>query len=334
MAKTIYIGFSFKHHGSYSGYDQIRKFLHYDEIIDCQKSFNLLTKVLESKNIFLRLYKKIFGGKLWWIELIIIIKSLIKPNGQIFHFIYGENIYQYSGFFKRNNKIIITLHQPPSFFLEPSSNQFMRALKKADKLIVMSLEMEEFFKKHFPNLDIKYIPHGVDVNYFKPQGTKKNQVLMVGNWLRDFSIANKVFNRLSKMDPNITIKVLTNPENFCHFDTNENIQFLFSIDDFTLLNLYQDSKIVFLPLIKYTANNAVLEALSCGCSVIIASNEIPNYNESPIVYISFQIDFASELISKSLYTWEKEKEIHTYRSYVIRNFSWERISLDTAQFLQ
>lgn len=43
------------------------------------------------------------------------------------------------------------------------------------------------------------------------------------------------------------------------------------IDDSALLKLYQDADILFLPLVKATANNALLEGIACGLPVITTS---------------------------------------------------------------
>ena len=47
-----------------------------------------------------------------------------------------------------------------------------------------------------------------------------------------------------------------------------NVTVFSDIDDATLLRLYQQSDILFLPLIQCTANNALLEGIACGLPVV------------------------------------------------------------------
>ena len=39
--KLVYIGFAFSHHkGTHAGYHQIREYLNYDYVVDCQAYFD------------------------------------------------------------------------------------------------------------------------------------------------------------------------------------------------------------------------------------------------------------------------------------------------------
>jgi hypothetical protein len=88
MLKSIYIGFTFHHHGEHSGYDQIKKYLEYDKILDCQKSFDFLQKISNRKNFFDRVYFKLFGGQLWWIDFLLIFLSIRNPKKYILNNIF------------------------------------------------------------------------------------------------------------------------------------------------------------------------------------------------------------------------------------------------------
>ena len=151
----------------------------------------------------------------------------------------------------------------------------------------MSSDMEEYFKEKFPEVkEVKHIAHGVEVNYFIPKRNNVDQILMIGNWLRNFEFASKVF-KAFEFDKNIEIKVLTSEANFNFFNSNNNVVLLNGISDLELLNLYQNSKVVFVPVKQFTANNAILEACSCGCQVIVATPQqnLPQTNDSPIIFL-------------------------------------------------
>jgi glycosyltransferase involved in cell wall biosynthesis len=331
--KIVYVGFAFGHHGMYSGYNQIRDYVGYDKIIDCQKNFERLDSFRKNRNILTRLYFKLFGSRLWMVELKLIQLSLRYPEQYIFHIIYGENIYKYLGFFKRKNQIVLTLHQPPSYF-DKNEKVRIRPLIHVDKLIVMSKEMEDYFRRKFPTKPTLFIPHGVNTDYFRPTGKKQNQVLMIGNWLRDFAFASNFFNLVKESSPEIEIIVLTSEKNHFHF-SNSLIKLLSKITDDELLKLYQASKILFLPLTSFTANNALLEACSTGCQVIICtdkSNHISDPN-SPVQFIEKDVNIAYMEIGRILTDYSSKKEA-TNREYVKNNYDWKKIGMLTNEFLK
>jgi len=333
MFKTIYVGFSFNHHGEHAGYDQIRKYLKYNKIINCQKSFNFISSIYNNNSIFSRIYRRLYDSRLWWIELELILMSAFNRKKLIFHIIYGENIFKYLACFKFGNKIILTLHQPPSYFEEINQRHFLRSLNKVDKLITMSEDMEIYFKEKFPDKEIQYIPHGVDTKYFSPKGLKGDQILMIGNWLRNFEFANLVFKRLTAINPQILITIVTNRENHSIFN-NLSVKLLNSISDEELLNLYQTSKVVFLPLKQFTANNALLEAWSCGCQIIISTQQenFLKLNESSILFVENNVEEVCHSIIDTCIHWEVENE-RKIRENVKQYYSWETIALKTKDFL-
>ncbi len=270
---------------------------------------------------------------MWWVELRLIVMSLLNPDKFIFHIIYGENIYKYLGLFKRRNKVVLTLHQPTSYFSDPKKQWRLSCLKNVDQLIVMSSDMEVFFKSQFPSKEVAYIPHGIDIEFFKPNLEKKDQIFMIGNWLRDFGFASQVFSYLEKNQPDIIIVVLTNKKNHHHFDDNR-VQLLSSISDDDLLGLFQSSKIVFLPLSQFTANNALLEACACGCQVIIATDQSTDEeNNSPIVFLPRDKDLVCSRVLASINSWNPEVE-EISRNYVDNNFSWNLVSNQTLSFMK
>lgn len=333
MYKSVYVGFSFNHHGSHTGYNQIKKYLNYNKVIDCQSDYNLLQSILIKKTIFSGLFFLIFGSRLWWVEVKLIFYSITNPNKLIFHLIYGENIYKYLGYFKFGNKIALTLHQPPDFFENIQQKKFLKLLNKVDKLIVMSEDLEVYFKCKFPNKDVKYIPHGLDTSYFKPCGTKKNQILLIGNWLRDFEFASKVFSQFELYNENITIKIVTNNENYKYF-THNKVKCYSSIDDEKLLEMYQESKVVFLPLKQFTANNALLEANSCGARVVVATNSLFNENidNSPVLYVNNEVEKVYFLLKDVVENYNSS-DLNTTRKFIVDNYCWLKVSMDTQIFL-
>jgi glycosyltransferase involved in cell wall biosynthesis len=275
----------------------------------------------------------LFGTHLWWVELRLIIISILNPSKCIFHIIYGENLFKNLGKYKNGNIIALTLHQPVSYFQKPENSGIVKKLINVDKIIVMSEKMEIYFRSLFPDKAIKYIPHGIDTNFFCLGNGKKNNIFLLGNWLRNFSFAAKVFRKLVAQEKDIYINVLTNIKNHEYF-TENHVTLLHKVDDYELRNLYQQSKVLFLPLNEFTANNAILEGMSCGCQVVVSTKKenIPKDNASPIVFIEENEKIVSEQIINFVEEWEKCIET-TNHNFVEENYSWNHIGMVTKDFL-
>lgn len=331
--RTLYVGFSFKHHGEHSGYDLIRKCIAYDLHYDCQREFDFLQKLTTKRKILAKIYFKIFGNRLFWVEFRCILYSLLHKN-IIFHFIYSENIYRYLGYFKgKTNKIVCTLHQPAAFF--ESNPKYLVGAKYIDRIIVLSKDMVIPIQEIFQTSEVHYIPHGVDTSYFKLSNHKAAQnLLMVGNWMRNFEFANLVFKRLLSINKHITIQVVTLNENYKYFDQKLPIKLMSNVTNDQLLHLYQNSDILFLPLNDFTANNTLLEGASCGCKIIIATNkniDSSYLDKKYLNIIPFDIKLVSTFILKCLN--EPNSNKNDISEFIKDNYAWSVIGKLTLEVL-
>lgn len=60
--KLVYVGFAFSHHkGTHAGYHQIREYLNYDYVVDCQPYFDKSQRDQSKFSSFRRLYRKVLG---------------------------------------------------------------------------------------------------------------------------------------------------------------------------------------------------------------------------------------------------------------------------------
>lgn len=322
MKKLVYIGFAFQHHkGLHAGYHHIKDYLPYDKIIDGQKELERWS----NPNISMvdRIIRKILQKTVNTQLPITYLKALYYAmfhKDCVFHFIYGENIY--SNFCHRlmhNNKTVITLHQPFSWF---NNELWLKRLRAIDKVILMSNKEVDNFIIATGKDNVSFIPHGIDTDFYAPYKNihKSNSILMVGNWLRDFKFANSVFKQLLNEDKTLEINVVTNKENFKYFTFKHRIHLMCGISDIELRNLYRVSKVLFLPLIEYTANNAFLEAVSTECPVVIATDK-PDYSyikKNLIDVIPLNISFVVDYLNNNIF-----KTVN--RESIIRTFSWKTI---------
>lgn len=334
--KLIYYGFEFTHHfNKQGGYHHIKDYIQYDEVIDLQKEKYFFDIIL-NKNIFLKFLKKIYFIFFDQIGVISLIKSIfyIKfRKNVLFHFIYPENTYAWLHYFKNNsNKICCTFHQPISFY--ESSKKWKKIIKNIDIIIVLSESDVAYFKNITKKENVYYIPHGINTNFFNFDVSvkKDNDILMVGNWLRDFDFANKVFEKILKINLVNKIKVVTNRENFIYFN-NLSIELFENITDDHLKSLYQESKIIFFPLVNFTANNALLEAASTGSKILVSTNieDSSFYFPNTLIFkapnsIEIVINRIHQILNEDLYNPIFCNDIHNYCE---QNYSWLTISKRT-----
>ncbi|NNG00366.1 MAG: glycosyltransferase family 4 protein [Desulfobacteraceae bacterium] len=200
----------------------------------------------------------------------------LKKSGQIFHFIYGENSFRYLGLLKKihlQNAVICTFHTPPWKFQElVADNKYLDDL---DAIVVVSNSQRKFFSELIGEERVFYVPHGIDVQHYHPKmvflthnSTTKFKCLFVGQHMRDLNTLSESAKFLIDHDPTVEFNVVV-PEKFhsCFIDL-PNVTVLSKIPDTRLLELYQESDLLVLPLIDATANNSILEAMACGLPVV------------------------------------------------------------------
>ena len=272
--KIIFFGFAYMHHRkSQGGYHHISEYLNYDTVISVQNEKNFFDITLRRNNLF-KVIKRIyffFFNQIGVTKLLKCIWLCQFSQNLIFHFIYPENTYAWLHFFiGKKNKIVLTLHQPKLFYLE--NKRWLNILKCVDDIIILNKSDLNFFIGVTGRNNVHYIPHGINTQYFKfnKKIFKQNRILMVGNWLRDFEFAANVFKKIVK---DIEIVIITDNDNFTYFN-GLNVRLLNTISDNELLFLYQSSKVVYYPLIDFSANNSLLEAAATGANILVSTNKI------------------------------------------------------------
>jgi glycosyltransferase involved in cell wall biosynthesis len=200
-------------------------------------------------------------------------KCWLRSRGRAFHFFYGENSYRYLGALKAfgsRNAIVCTYHVPPDKFAETTTTQ--THLMRVDAIIVVARTQIDTFAPIVGANRVFFVPHGVDVDYFKPTereagGRREFKCLFVGTHLRDFDTLAAAA-RLLASRSDLRFVVVTRPQNFVKFGGLPNVECLAGISDEFLLGLFQDSDLLVFPLLDCTANNTLLEAMACGLPAV------------------------------------------------------------------
>lgn len=206
-----------------------------------------------------------------------VIQYWFERRACLFHYLYGEETYRYSGNLKRfanfhrRNVLVATYHLPPS--------QLKRILvarnhiKRLDRIIVVGSSQKPFFQELVAPEKVVCIPHGVDIEYFKPGAERMATeatvtCLCVGHLMRDFETLLAAAWILKLENAPVKIIIVDAHFDMPHFAGLDNVEVRRGVPDEELRLLYQTADICLLPLRDCTANNALLEAMACGLPIV------------------------------------------------------------------
>jgi len=347
---------AFKHMGSHSGYDRVCDFL---ENSGLNPSFVWL-KPSWFTHLFtlpLRVLRKLgvvrspwFKGQNLWAELEIIHKSRNPPS--TVHILYGENSLELllKKSIKGHRKLVVTIHQPVSWW-QKRIRSLHTMFNSVDALIVLSRAEQKIFSE-LTSAKVHFVPHGIDTDFFRPVNSALLEskiareticCIFVGQWLRDFQTLYEMMSIISEQQLPIQFDIVV-PKHagmasdiLSWIEGIEAFPFVSSHQNLTdqqLLELYQNANFLVLPLLESTANNSILESLSCGLPIITTKTSgVQDYVDESCARIYEQGDAAGmvegikELSSNS----ELQKKMASEaRDRAVTLFSWECISQQIA----
>lgn len=260
-----------EHHAQHSGYDMLAKHVHASPYRDGW--LYRWTSKLGSR----RLARMPARQTPWYSleaqrrELAICAESALRPTGTIFHWLYAENDLRISPSWKWrwNNRFVGSFHQPPEVLDgHVADKSYIRGL---DGAVVVAQSQAAYLRQFLPEQKIHHVPHGVATNYWQPNAADRHPqptFLFVGAWLRDVAMAKATILACSSAGLPAQFRLVVPSERQAEFVGLPNTTVLTQIPDAELLAEYQRAHALFLPLTMATANNAILEAMACGTSVI------------------------------------------------------------------
>ncbi len=338
--KVNFVSLQMKRHAQHAGYSQLTNYLKGRKM--SPKKYKLPSFLLPYllDNLFLKRTGLTYYNPDSLLTEFTVIRQMLIKKKEIFHFIYGENSYYYSSFFSklRGHKIIATFHFPPSVF--PKKVRHLKHIRKLDALIVVAKNQISFFAKILPRKKIFFIPHGIDTKFFhlpKPSLKEDNICLFVGHFQRDFKTLNEVIHLVSQKDKSIKFIVVTWKEDFSKIKKNKNLILKTRISDSELLKLYQKATLLFQPMKNCTANNVILEGLSCGLPVIASDvGGVRDYLNPSCAVLTPPHDpkrMAKELI-RLINNQPRLKKMSQHSHRQAKKFSWPKIALKTKKVYQ
>jgi glycosyltransferase involved in cell wall biosynthesis len=204
-----------------------------------------------------------------------VIKNQLSNNiNNIAFFLATEN--QFCGELAMNEilkkQVVLFIHQPKSWFKLNSVN--LKYYNGVKAIFVLCKNQYNYFKENCTS-PIYLIKHGVDLNIFrikKEISKSRNKVLIVGQHLRNFTVIEKTILNVWKVNDDVefhfVIPVRYRPVELFKLCSSDKIFFYENLSTDELASLYNQSALTFLPLIDSTANNAIIESLSCGTCVV------------------------------------------------------------------
>jgi glycosyltransferase involved in cell wall biosynthesis len=239
---------------------------------DGDKGFPLLLPILSSA------LRSRVRGKMAWYKLSDLMAELQAGSRcflrtcDVVHYFDGEHTAQYLPRLLEKRRFlrgrtIATFHQPPHLLerlVDP------RAAACLDAVVVVSPTQRAFFEDFVPPERVRWIPLGVDTEFFRSRASRRAagplRCITVGHWLRDWAAMRALAQLLAQRSAEVELHVVTDRET--GLEGLPNVRRYSGLTDAQLLSRYQQSDVVLLPLTGSTANNALVEGLSCGLPVV------------------------------------------------------------------
>ena len=200
-----------------------------------------------------------------------VLKSCIFERPDVVHYLDGEHAAQWvprlSSLPARiRPAFVVSYHQPPDVMEYAIRKE---TIGQFDRVIAVAPEQMDFLHRFTSPTKVSLILHGIDTDFFHPSPkeitTDKIRCISVGHNYRDYATIRQVAMKLRDIrhiEFHIVSPKVTGLEGFPNAVVHNDV------DDLGLLKLYQSADILFLPLLKATANNALLEGIACGLPVI------------------------------------------------------------------
>jgi glycosyltransferase involved in cell wall biosynthesis len=173
---------------------------------------------------------------------------------------------------KAPKELVGTVHLPPSVW-KVENCQLLSRLSSAIALYQRDLP---FFERFLGAGNVRFIRHGADTEFFKPDASKLSpvpRILYSGVYLRNEAMLVRVVERLLKTTPELRFDLLVPQHHrkspaLAPLQAHPAVTWRGGLNDEQLRDLYQQSRIMLLPMNDSGANTAVVEALASGLPVV------------------------------------------------------------------
>ncbi len=333
FSKINYVVFRYAHHSPHSGYSRLAEYGVKQYSADVIPISKPLPKWLIRDRIYWWLAKGTPGYTREAMKAeLTVVKRLLKEKHSIFHFLYGETTYHYTGALNNhhNNRIIATFHLPPAGIKK--SWEIDRPLNQLSAVICVGTSQQDYLGKIVGYDRVFFHPLGLDVEYYTPpehfEIRDPNLCILVGQNYRDFPTFRGLIELVSYMRPQTQFVAVLSPKTYELVGAHPNLTMLSNVPEDDLLNLYRTASLLVLPLKDATANNALLEAMGCGLPQVVtdigSTRDYTNEKCAALMPINDARKMA-EMIVNLLDAPEDLKKMSAASVKHAGNFAWPKV---------
>lgn len=273
--RSIAITSYFAHHAAFNGYKQILKHTRPQRILGVDERDPSAKASLTTKYPWLHEWRA-------WRE------HRARPV-DVVHLLYAETYLRFSPWLF-DIPVVGTFHQPPERLLGVLErgdgtgrvSAAVHALtrnryRRVAAAIILAENQREVLSRFVPADRIHLVPLGAATRELVSQfdavsvTRRQDEVVTVGNWLRDWPYYFDFVRASQAMAPGLRF-VLVNrnlpAEWHAAVRSLPNLQWRENLSDRELLEQYARAAAIFLPLREATGNNAVYEAMAAGCPIV------------------------------------------------------------------
>jgi glycosyltransferase involved in cell wall biosynthesis len=319
--------------GTHTGYQQLPRYM--QKVVP-------LTRVIAAKNCFReRVLGKAYSFYRGWQQRnqpdaaaewrFLHANSVPDPVKHVLHF--EDHFMFFDQWTKAPRDFVATLHIPPSQW----SREEREGLKRLSSGIVLYQRELDFFESHVGKGRVKFIRHGVDIEFFRARATppEPTRILFSGHYLRNIPMLARVIRKLALRHANIEFHLLV-PESFRHLDGFAELKnvpqviWRQKLDDEELRYLICNSWLVLLPMNDSGANTAVVEALACGTPIVTTDvGGIRDYGGGTVFPIvkNDDDDAMIDLVEEYLAHPSRREEVsRASREFAVKELAWPLIA--------
>ena len=271
-AHDVYIiGPRYAHHSGHSGYDGFVRHTgaHIVRSTMSKRYFSSLRGWKVDQAISRLVRKPCYSLHLLGMEAVAS-SVMVRHPRSVFHALYGDTDVVLTGHLAKRfgTPFVATFHEPRDGLEYLGIGPEL--VSPLAGVVLVSEDQREYFADLADPDKVFVVPHGVDTEFFTPapSAPSRPQCITVGAKFRDFDCLSKAADLVLAEEPDVQFVTVgadrgTGPG----FDDPRFVRHS-GLSDRDLLDMYHHSSVAVLPLHLATANNALLEAMSCGVPVV------------------------------------------------------------------